>query len=123
MLIHGSWHTLKDSIVSRAVDRVKTIPGIGELTAGIGPMICRDCYEFDTEAEDLFNEKYLTASGSRYYVDLKQMVIDQLRESGVSQIDDVNICTRQDVRFFSHRRDGVHSGRMITLASLTDVVS
>lgn len=123
MLIHGSWHTLKDHVVRKSVDRVKTIAGTGELTASIGPMICYNCYEFGSEAKDIFNEKYLTASGSAYLVDLKQMVIDQLRRSGVSRIDDVNICTKEDSRFFSHRRDGAHSGRMITLASLTDVVS
>jgi YfiH family protein len=142
-LVHGSWHTLKANLICDVVAKLKQLSGVGELVAGIGPMICKNCYEFGPEARDLFDTKYLITpqshpefiSGSeesdskilkqvqndkqtRYLVDLKQMVIDQLKDSGISKIDDVHICTKEDERFFSHRRSGADSGRMITLASL-----
>lgn len=121
-LIHGSWHTLKGQIISKTINRLNEIDGVGELVAGIGPMICKNCYEFGLEAKELFDSKYLTPANQKYLVDIKQMVTDQLKQSGIIQIDDVNICTKEDERFFSHRRSGANSGRMITLASLTDVV-
>ncbi len=121
--IHGSWHTISGGIIKKVINEVDTASGARELIAGLGPMICRDCFEFGEEAKDIFDSSYLSKKGDKYLVDLKQMVIDQLRQSGVSRIDDVNICTKEDSRFFSHRREGAHSGRMITLASLTDVVS
>lgn len=141
-LIHGSWHTLNANIICDTVAKLKSISGVGELVAGIGPMICKNCYEFGPEAKELFNFIYLTpvfrhsrvdgnpvqtnsahSTQNKYLVDLKQMVINQLNESGIAKIDDLNICTKEDERFFSHRRDGASSGRMITLTSLTDVIS
>ncbi len=115
-LIHGSWHTLKAEIVSKVVQALRQLTD-DELIAAIGPMICSHCYEFGPEAEDLFMSKYILPRGEKYLVDLKQMIIDQLRDSGVTQIDDVQICTLEDDRFFSHRRDGAESGRFITLVA------
>jgi hypothetical protein len=115
-LVHGSWHTLSARIICKVVAKMKTHTS-NELIAGIGPMICANCYEFGDEAVDLFLGKYLSRPDGKYRVNLRQMIIDQLRESGVSQIDDVSICTLEDERFFSHRRSGAHSGRFLTLAS------
>lgn len=118
-LVHGSWHTLKAKIICDVVAKLKTEFGATELVAGIGPMICMNCYEFGPEAKGLFDARYLQPKSGKYLVDLKQMAIDQLQESGVSEIDDNNICTLEDERYFSHRRSGAHSGRMITLACLS----
>lgn len=120
-LVHGSWHTLSARIICNTVTKIKTHTS-EDLVAGIGPMICKNCYEFGAEAADLFETRYLTEIGEKYLVDLKQMVQDQLKESGVTQIDDLAICTKEDERFFSHRRDGAHSGRFLTLAKITDVI-
>lgn len=117
-LVHGSWHTLKAKIICDVVAKLKSEFGATELVAGIGPMICRDCYEFGPEAKELFASKYLQPKANKYLVDLKQTAMDQLVESGVKEIDDVNTCTLEDERFFSHRRNGAKSGRMITVASL-----
>lgn len=144
-LVHGSWHTLRAGIIRDVVAKMKEYTN-QPLVAGIGPMICRDCYEFGAEAKGLFDSRYLTPTtqirhpelveGSTqatrqiqrqlqnektgsYLVDLRQMILDQLRESGVIEIDDLNICTLEDERFFSHRRSGAKSGRGITLASLS----
>lgn len=117
-LVHGSWHTLRDKIICKTVAKLKEHTE-SELIAGIGPMICHDCYEFGAEAANIFAEQYRIASGEKYHVDLKQMIIDQLNESGISEIEDVNICTKEDQRYFSHRRSGAHSGRFLTLAALS----
>jgi len=115
-LVHGSWHTLKAKIMCDAVAEIKKCTS-EELIAGIGPTICQNCYEFGSEATSLFEPKYLTSRSDKFLVDLKLMVHDQLRESGVMSVDDLNICTREDSRFFSHRRAGARSGRFLTLAS------
>lgn len=114
-LVHGSWHTLRDKIICDVVAEIKSHTS-ELLIAGIGPMICQNCYEFGSEAAMLFDKKYLRKIDNKLYVNLKQMIIDQLIESGVTKIDDTNICTFEDSRFFSHRRDGAKSGRYLTLA-------
>ncbi len=137
-LVHGSWHTLRDKIICETIAKLKEHTA-NELVAGLGPMICKNCYEFGAEAKELFDPKYLSQldpvrhpvptsvipakagiqkTEVKHLVDLKQMIIDQLSESGITKIDDVNICTLEDKRFFSHRRSGAKSGRMITLTSL-----
>ncbi len=116
-ILHGSWHTLSAKIICKTVAKLKTITQL-ELVAGVGPMICKNCYDFGSEAKNLFEPKYITPKGEKYLVDLKQMVIDQLHESGVTKVDDLDICTFEDERFFSVRRDGSNSGRFLTLATL-----
>lgn len=121
-LVHGSWHTLAAQIIHKTVLKLKEQTE-RPLIAGIGPMICRECYEFGAEADQLFDAKYLTPKDEKYLVDLKQMAVDQLQSSGVNKVDDLHICTFEDERFFSARRDGRQSGRIITLATTaTDVV-
>lgn len=114
-IIHGSWHTLRDNIIRDTVAKMKS-HSTQPFLAAIGPMICQDCYEFGPEAAQLFDAHYLKPAGQKFLVDLKQMIIDQLHESGVTQIDDLHICTKEDQRFFSHRRSGAKSGRMLVLA-------
>lgn len=125
-LVHGSWHTLKEKIICDAVAKLK-LHTSDDLVAGLGPMICKNCYQFGSEAVKHFEPQYLTPKKSKYLVDLKQIIIDQLYESGVSQIDESSaVCTLEDERFFSHRRNGAHSGRFLTMAQLsqdlTDVI-
>jgi YfiH family protein len=113
-LVHGSWHTLKEKIICETVAKLKTHTS-AELVAGIGPMICQKCYEFGPEARTLFNQKYLQKTGENYLVDLKTMIVDQLHESGITEIDDSKVCTKEDERFFSHRQSVVDGGRFLTL--------
>lgn len=117
-LVHGSWHTLSAKMICDVVAKVKSLSNSEELIAGIGPMICGKCYEFGAEAKQLFDSRYLTPHSDKFLVNLKQMIVEQLSEAGVSQFDDVNICTKEDQRFFSHRNNGAHSGRFITLAHI-----
>lgn len=114
-LVHGSWHTLKEKIICKTIAVLKQYTS-EELIAGIGPMACKNCYEFGSEAATLFDQKYLAEKDGKYLVDLKQMIYDQLAEMNVTQIDDLDICTIEDDRFFSARRNGAQSGRFLTLA-------
>ncbi|MCB9821959.1 polyphenol oxidase family protein [Candidatus Nomurabacteria bacterium] len=116
-LVHGSWHTLAKEIICKTVAKMKSHTS-SEIVAGIGPMICKNCYEFGPEAKRIFKSEYIQAYNKKFKVDLKKMVIDQLYISGVSRIEDVNVCTYEDDRFFSARRNGSLSGRFITLASI-----
>jgi polyphenol oxidase len=122
-LVHGAWKTLNTSLLGKVVTRFSDLGAdTNDLVAGIGPMICKNCYEFGPEAAEIFDKKYITPKDDKYLVDLKSMAIDQLQSAGVFKIDDLHICTLEDERFFSHRRDGASSGRMLTLAALPDVI-
>ncbi|MGZ3416923.1 MAG: laccase domain-containing protein, partial [Polyangiales bacterium] len=55
-------------------------------------------------------------TGEKPHVDLRRAVRSQLRALGIddASIEDVPGCTKCDAeRFFSHRRDGARSGRLL----------
>ena len=94
------------------------------ITAVLGPAICKKCYEFGNEAKELFDEQYLSKKGDRYHVDLKSWTADELKKGGVGQVEDVGICTYEDQRFFSYRRDkdkNDHTGRFMTVVALPNL--
>lgn len=122
-LIHASWRTLREGIIAKTFDLIQQKYAVepDELIAAIGPAICRQCYEFGPEADELFDAKYVdkVAHNSRH-VDLKAMMHDQLREGRVRQVEDLHICTMEDPRFFSHRQreEPSQTGRFFTVVSL-----
>jgi len=80
------------------------------------PSICQNCYEFWDEAYDFFDEKYIKKrkSDGKCLLDVRWCVRDQLLWAWVllSQIEISDICSFEDGRCFSYRRDGKWAGRM-----------
>jgi copper oxidase (laccase) domain-containing protein len=96
--------------------------GAGKLLAAIGPHISLASFEVGQDvAQQLVDaspeEDIVDRSGPKPHVNLRKMVRAQLRGGGLrdSEIDDVPGCTviERD-RFFSYRRDGNPSGRMLS---------
>ncbi len=102
----------------------------GGFLAAIGPCIGSCCFEVDQDVAEAIARTTTSGVVSRRdegrgkaYVDLRSAVRTQLRALGLSDtvIDDVPGrgsagCTRCDARsFYSHRRDGDQSGRLIAV--------
>lgn len=104
-MLHCGWRGLAAGIVERAVARFAEPPA-----AAIGPGIGRCCYEVGPEVLAAFEDLDGVASGRR--LDLRGIARKRLEASGVSRIEDVDLCTscRADL-FFSHRRDHGVTGR------------
>ena len=98
--------------------------GPGRVLAAIGPHIETCCFEVgDDVAAELAAASTQGAAvierraGARPHVDLRRVVRAQLVAAGVgdADIDDVAGCTVCDAaRFFSYRRDGARSGRLLS---------
>jgi polyphenol oxidase len=90
-----------------------TMEGLGapvdEVVTAIGPAIRGCCYEVPDEMQavvvDVVPAATATTTWGTPALDLPAAVTAQLREAGVAEIHDRAVCTRCDVRFFSHRRD------------------
>ena len=95
----------------------------GRLQAWLGPRVCGRCYELPAEmADDVATavpEAKSTTSWGTPAADIGAGAVAQLRADGV-EVHDVgaNVCTVEDERFFSHRRQGDASGRFAALAVL-----
>lgn len=118
---HAGWQGCVRQVVPATL-RALTAHGAGPLIAAIGPHISCASFEVSEDvAEQLVeaspNKDIVDRSYKKPHVDLRKMVRAQLQEGGIlpSRIDDVLGCTViEHERYFSFRRDGNPSGRMLS---------
>jgi len=126
---HAGWRGVEAGVVVRSVEHLASGAGAGRpegFIAAIGPCIGPCCFEVGADV----GERIASASapqviarrdGEKVLVDLRRAVRVQLGRCGLTddEIDDVpgrgpEGCSRCDrERFYSYRRDGDASGRMI----------
>jgi copper oxidase (laccase) domain-containing protein len=96
--------------------------GAKRLVAAIGPHISLAAFEVEEDvAQELLaaspDPDIVDRSGPKPHVDLRKMARAQLARAGLhhDDIDDVLGCTvLEPERFYSFRRDGEQSGRLLT---------
>ena len=92
------------------------------LQVTFGPAIRACCYEVGEEFRGYFNYGLNNKQG-RYYLDLAGINKRQLLDAGVREenISDSGLCTScRSKEFFSYRREGSSSGRMISVVMLRE---
>jgi YfiH family protein len=125
LAIHAGWKGTVLGVVPASM-RV-FLEGLGHecaLVAAIGPHIEACCFEVGLDvAADLvacspLGEAAIVArKGDKARVDLRSILASQLEATGIdpSAVDHVPGCTVCDgARFFSFRRDGARSGRLLS---------
>jgi YfiH family protein len=126
---HAGWMGTVSGVVGRTVEEITTRGGgpVTEIVAGLGPSIGKCCYQVGEDLYQAFRERWGRGFAGRVFTRADPWMLDlqeanrlQLLEAGVPQenIAAVPLCTacRPDL-FFSHRRDGVRSGRMLNFVS------
>lgn len=125
--IHAGWRGAVAEIVPKALEHMKSIGG--SETQGIqifiGPSAKPCCYIVQENFFDIVHsnliKKVMIKKGNHWYFDTVQLIKLQMKEIGINlqQINtEFNFCTICDTRFFSHRRQGIQSGRQIAIALL-----
>lgn len=127
LAIHAGWQGTERGVVRSAIDALRaalTGRADADLVAAIGPHIEACCFEVDVDvaarlaACSTLGEAAITrAEGAKRFVDLRAILTTQLEASGVApdRIDHVRGCTKHTPeRFFSYRRDGKVSGRLLS---------
>jgi YfiH family protein len=122
--IHAGWRGAARGVVERGVEALRALVGASvDLVAAVGPHIEVCCFEVgDDVAAELaacsrLGEGVVVRGGPKPRVDLRAIVEDKLRASGVEprSIDHVRGCTHcEGERFFSYRREGQVSGRLLS---------
>jgi polyphenol oxidase len=124
--VHAGWRGIVAGVVAAAAERLGADdPGDARpgLVAAIGPSIGPCCFEVGLDVAESIAaasgpEVIARRAGDKAYVDLRRAVRAQLVGLGVADaaIDDVPGCTRCDrERFYSYRRDGDASGRLLAV--------
>ena len=109
-MLHGGWRGLAAGIVATGVSALRDVGVRGALEAAIGPGVGGCCYETGDEGRAALSA-YRASRGR--LLDLKAVAAAQLREAGVSTVQDLALCTicAPPGLLYSHRRDGPRTGR------------
>lgn len=123
-VVHAGWKGTVAGIASEMVHKWEQ-EGIkpDEIYAVIGPSICQTCYIVDDKVikevhkmvEETHEKPYNLISAGQYSLDLKALNRQILQSVGVQHIDVTNLCTScEEELFFSYRRDGGVTGRLMS---------
>jgi len=121
-LLHAGWRSSKENIALCAVElmRSRFQAKASELRVGFGPRIGGCCYAVSAEFKNYFSTG-LTEKAGRLYLDLaavnkKQLVGAGVREENILDSHYCTCCANTD--FFSFRKEGRASARMLSVAML-----
>ncbi len=103
--VHVGRIGMTNGIIDKTLDVMEGLGATG-IFAWIGPSICGECYEV---SQDMYEEvtTFFPASATspeKHSLDLPRGAIEILRERGIDT-HALGICTLENSRFFSHRRD------------------
>ncbi|MBT4429366.1 MAG: peptidoglycan editing factor PgeF, partial [Nitrospinaceae bacterium] len=128
--VHAGRRGTEEGILENAVLRMKERYGseAKNLIAALGPGISGQCYEVGAECIPPFRQRYpdwrefcLQVTAEKWLLDLPKAVSLQLGSAGVpeGQIGTAPHCTFSEAaRFFSYRRDGAPTGRLLSIIGI-----
>jgi len=116
-MLHAGWRGLAAGVLEEGVRVLRELEPGAEIAAVIGPGAGSCCYEVGLEVHAAFDHAGAGAAG-KGTIDLKAIARARLLAVGVQRVDDVDLCTICDERFFSHRREGTDAGRQAGIAWL-----
>jgi YfiH family protein len=118
--VHAGWRGVVAGVVAEAVAALEA-PDRGGLVAAVGPCIGPCCFEVGDEVAQAIAGAseagvVVRGKGPKPHVDLRRAVAAQLASLGVVHQERVGGCTVCEAdRWFSFRREGLHSGRMLAV--------
>jgi len=118
---HCGWRGVAAGLPEALVSALRQAAGVDSVRAWIGPGIGSCCYQVGPEVSAAFPASAILAparDGANPRLDLRSDITRRFRQAGLadSEIAISSACTScAPERFFSHRRDGVPSGRMAAL--------
>ena len=120
---HCGWKSTYKGIAKKAVSKMKKLFGAKakDIHAAFGPSIKPCCYEVSPDLAEKFRKRFgakcVSVTKGKTFLDLEAANRDMLLKCGLknSNILSSKHCTFCDKkRFYSYRRDGKGTGRMVT---------
>lgn len=125
---HAGWRGAVQNIFRAAFERMALLYGSrpGDIIAGVGPCICAAHYPVGTDFTEglkgLFGRekaaRLLRRRDGGLCFDLRALLREQLLELGIENYEFSPLCTWEDERLFSWRRDKGVTGRFALAAML-----
>ena len=126
-VVHAGWQGTANGIVVAAIQKMmgafQCRPE--SMIAGIGPAISEGKYEIGEELIGKFNQsifdvkEVISRKNSSIFLDLKKANRLMIKQSGVHQIEDMEICTASHSEdWFSHRAEKNQTGRFAAIIAV-----
>lgn len=106
--IHSGWRGTAADIVGRTLETMAKAFGSrpADMVAAIGPHIGPRAYAVGEEVVRAIGREFAFVSpDGLWHMDLGKAVAAQLRQRGVTAVEKCDVCTFEDERFPSYRRD------------------
>ena len=106
--IHSGWRGTAADIVGRTLEAMAEAFGSrpADVVAAIGPHIGPRAYAVGEDVTRAIGREFASVeSDGLWHMDLGRAVAAQLRRRGVAAVEDCGVCTFEDERFPSYRRD------------------
>jgi YfiH family protein len=123
-LVHSGWRGTAGNIVRKTIRKMQHVFGCSPATimGAVGAGIQGPCYQVDDETASHFDDRYCQPDGPGHFkLDLQAGILDQLRSAGLTpdHLEWDTSCTHcERDTYYSYRRDGVRSGRMMAVIGL-----
>jgi YfiH family protein len=126
--VHAGWQGVFKKIPQKMIELMIKLGSLPEdILVAIGPYIRSCCYNISVQREKRFEKEFGSPKGmiikrrDKTNLDLSVPTVIQLIHSGVlkKNIDLTDLCTAcREKEFFSYRREGEKSGRMLSVINL-----
>lgn len=123
-IIHSGWRGTAAAVVPETIKRMQREFGCSALNllAAVGPGIQQKNYQVDEITAGHFEKEFIRKDGPGHFrLDIQSAIRKQLTDSGISKyhIETDKTCTFESVDlYYSYRRDGNKSGRMMGVIAL-----
>lgn len=119
---HAGWRGAVAGVVARTLARMRDLGAEpSRVRAALGPCISAANFEVGPEVAEQFDDAFVVrAPGAKPHVDLKGALRSQLIDAGVAdeRIEVDARCTFDTAHFYSYRKEGGRTGRMMGLIGL-----
>lgn len=119
LAVHAGWRGAEAGVLREALLAIERRGfALAEWVAAFGPHIRACCFGVGQDVAELLDDAGfgITQRSGKPFADLASGLLRQLRELGITNVDDTGGCTSCDVRqFFSHRRDHGVTGRLLSV--------
>ena len=120
--VHAGWRGAEADIVPKAPQKMVSLNADPKnIKVFISPCISQKQFEVGDEVAEKFPDDFVDrTSYSKPHFDIKKFIEFQLLRAGILEenIEIHGSCTFSDSEFFSYRRDGKRSGRMMGIIKL-----
>jgi YfiH family protein len=124
--VHAGWRGLANGILEQTLRALK-LPAADILVwlgPAIGPQrfeVRKDVYDVFTENDEASKAAFTQFADQHWLADLYHLARIRLQKQGVQAIFGGGFCTHSDQKnYFSYRRDGISTGRIVSLIWIED---